>query len=202
VDAYLSDLVAINVGNVDIDKDTAVCCTRDFKVAGMFPFDPNKTSVLEKPTRVYVVRLRGWFETYRMQAYLAPQLTYSQEVACLGIPVEDIIGCVMVDRKLVDGRVVMTLGGSQESGEADEGEDNVLDKILGALPKDLSVPVPKQKEEPARPMPLEEKIEHIADAVRSLTGKGGFRDFNEIRNDKVIELDNYKPVTKRKEVLY
>jgi hypothetical protein len=197
INSYLSNMVAVNVGNVDIDKETAVCCTRDFRVAGMFPFDPNKPAVLEKPTRVYAVRMRGWLETYRVQAALAPHLTYSQEVACLGIAPEDILGCLTVNRKLDGNNIVLSIGGSEEPGEHDEGDDPTdFDGIVESLSGEFSVPVPRQKTTDTVELEVEKKITHITAAIRSLTGAAGPGGFppnaNVIRDNRLRELSDYR----------
>jgi hypothetical protein len=202
IEEYLSSMVAIRMGNVDLDNDCAVCFTRDYKIAGLFPYDPMKPELLQERARVYIVRLKGWLETYRMQAYLAPHLAYSKEVATLGVPVSEIMGCVYVDREMKGGQVVLRKGGSEQIGEAEEpGEDgsdlNAFEKIVDSLPDETTVAVPAQKDSSSLMLLPAKKFEHIQKALEGLTGTtvSGFRGGNDnvIRNDKLTELPDYKP---------
>ncbi|WP_157546017.1 hypothetical protein [Hamadaea tsunoensis] len=199
---YLSSMVAVRMGNVDLDNDCAVCFTRDYKIAGLFPYDPMKPELLKERARVYIVRLKGWLETYRMQAYLAPHLAYSKEVATLGVPVSDVLGCVYVDRELKGGHVVLRKGGSEQIGEGEEpGEDgsdlNAFEKIVASLPDETTVALPAQKDSSSLMLLPAKKFEHIKKALEGLTGKtvSGFRggDDNVIRDGKLTELPDYKP---------
>jgi len=202
IEEYLSSMVAIRMGNVDLDNDCAVCFTRDYRIAGLFPYDPMKPELLKERARVYIVRLKDWLETYRMQAYLAPHLAYSKEVATLGVPVNQIMGCVYVDRELKGGHVVLRKGGSEQVGEGEEpsedGSDlNAFEKIVASLPDETTVALPAQKDSSSLLLSPAKKFEHIKNALEGLTGKtrSGFHggDDNAIRNDRLTELSDYKP---------
>ena len=164
----LKRMVAIRLGNVDLDLDCAVCVTLDYKIAGLYPFDPQKPEVMAKPARVYVVRMKGWLETYNVQAGLAPELAYSKEVASLGVPWDDILGCVLVNRTVCsDGRTVtLRKAGTELRPGADEAD---FKEVVATLPDVETTPVPDQKTADSK-MSVDEKFAHLITAVESLTG--------------------------------
>jgi len=193
----LDEMVAIRIGNVDLDVDTAVCVTLDYKIAGLFPYDPQDASLLKKPARVYVMRMRGWMETFSVQAYLAKHLAYSKEVACLGVPLRDILGCVIVSRSLEESTVTLEIEKTELRPGADKAE---FEAVIKALPAKTTVRTPSPKDDSAL-MDVATKYGHIKDALEGLTGKPNTKDIvpkdlNVIKGEAALTLPAYEPKKK------
>lgn len=189
----LRHTLAIRLGNVDLDLECAVCATRTFEIAGLFPYDPKKPELLTQPARIYVVRMRGWLETYKMQQYLAKELAYSMEVACLGIAPEDVLGCVTVARRLEDRTVHLTI---QSSVANPNLEPTRFRAVEARLPRSATVPLPQQKNDTSR-LTLDEKYDHLVAGLPRLTGKPdafGRVDPNRVdASGEPAELPAYQP---------
>ncbi|MFI6227912.1 hypothetical protein ACIBCR_11425 [Micromonospora echinospora] len=193
--------VALRVGNVDLDVETAVCATLDFQIASLFPFDPKALAAsFAKPTSIYVVRMRHWLETYKVQRYAAPHLAYSREVASLGIPANDVLGCLTVGRRyLPETSSVEVWVTAAEVNAATDGE-----AIVKAVETEYKTPVtvatPAQKDADSA-IDVDEKVRHIKAALTQLTGNPDpnrlVRDSNVITGGSTPkELPDYKPVEK------
>jgi hypothetical protein len=90
--------VALQLGNMDLDKETAVCVSLLPEMTVLFPFDVQK-NFGEEDVKVYVCQAKSWLEAYAVQGVLAPGLAYAQEVASTGIDPMDVLGCFAVHRK-------------------------------------------------------------------------------------------------------
>jgi hypothetical protein len=90
--------VALRLGNMDLDKDTAVCVSLLPEMTALFPFDVKK-NFGEEDVKVYVCQVKSWLEVYAVQKALAPRLAYAREVASTGIDPMDVLGCFAVHRK-------------------------------------------------------------------------------------------------------
>ncbi|WP_428966032.1 hypothetical protein [Micromonospora fluostatini] len=193
--------VALRVGNVDLDVETAVCATLDLPIAGLFPFDPKALAAsFAKPTSIYVVRMQHWLETYKVQRYCAPHLAYSREVASLGIPATDVLGRLTVEREYVSAtnsvRVRVT---AAEVNTATDGEA-IVRAVAAEHATPVTVAIPAQKDTSSA-VDVDEKVGHIRTALTQLTGNADktrlIRDSNEITGGSTPkELPDYKPTEK------
>jgi hypothetical protein len=90
--------VALQLGNMDVVKETAVCVSLLPKMTVLFPFDVQE-NFGEEDVNVYICQVKSWLEVYAIQAALAPRLAYAQEVATTGIDPMDVLGRFAVHRK-------------------------------------------------------------------------------------------------------
>jgi hypothetical protein len=196
--------VALRVGNVDLDVETAVCATLDFQIASLFPFDPKALETsFARPTSIYVVRMRHWLETYKVQRYCAPHLAYAREVASLGIPAGDVLGCLTVGRRyLPETGAVQVWVTAAEVNRATDGAAAVA-AVAAQYADPVTVAIPAQKDADAA-VDTDEKVRHIRAALTGLTGAPDPTRF--VRDSNIItggstprELPDYRPVEKVKE---
>ncbi|MFI6823999.1 hypothetical protein ACIBJE_24125 [Micromonospora sp. NPDC050187] len=193
--------VALRVGNVDLDVETAVCATLDFQIASLFPFDPQALATsFAKPTSIYVVRMRHWLETYKVQRYAAPHLAYSREVASLSIPAGDVLGCLTVSRRYLPATNSVEVWVTAAEINATTDGEAIVKAVAARFRDPVTVATPAQKDTSSA-VDADEKVGHIRAALTQLTGNPDPTRF--VRDSNIItggstpkELPDYTPVEK------
>jgi hypothetical protein len=181
--------VALQLGNMDVDKETAVCASLLPEMTVLFPFDAKK-NFGEEDVRVYICQAKTWLEVCTMQEALAPRLAYAREVASTGIDPMDVLGCFAVHRKWRPDGVEFEVI-SMDSNPS--GRRSVPGSVKEfAAPGKRRVPAPGF---------LEEKAYGSADGqtvfgyVRSmLSDLKGSTQTNRVENSKVPRLEATNPL--------
>jgi len=181
--------VALQLGNMDLDKDTAVCVSRLPEMTALFPFDRQK-NFGEEDVKVYICQVKSWLEVYAVQEALAPRLAYAREVASTGIDPMDVLGCFAVHRKWKDDGV--------------EFEVTSMDRNPGgrrSVPDSVQAFAARGTQTVAAPGLLEDKAygsesgETVFGYVRSMINQlKGDAGKNKVENSKIVGLQATNPI--------
>ncbi|HEX6525224.1 MAG TPA: hypothetical protein VF070_35245 [Streptosporangiaceae bacterium] len=195
-DKYLDDRrltrpasVALRLGNVDLDTDTAVCVSLLPEMTVLFPFDVQK-DFGEQDVNVYICQVKSWLEVYAVQDALAPRLAYAKEVASTGIDPMDVLGCFAVHRKWRRNGVTFEVA-SMDSNPA--GRRSVPDSVRAfAAPGARSVDAPGFLEEKAYGSATGEVVfGYVKSMIGELKGDSGT---NRVQNSQIAGLKATNPL--------
>jgi hypothetical protein len=181
--------VALQLGNMDLDKDTAVCVSRLPEMTALFPFDRQK-NFGEEDVKVYICQVKSWLEVYAVQNALAPRLAYAHEVASTGIDPMDVLGCFAVHRKWRSDGVEFEVT-SMDRNPA--GRRSVPDSVLAfAAPGTQRVAAPGLLEDKAYgSAPGDVVFGYVKSMIGEL--KGNARK-NRVQNSQITELEATNPL--------
>jgi hypothetical protein len=181
--------VALQLGNMDVDKETAVCVSLLSEMTVLFPFDAKK-NFGEEDVKVYICQAKSWLEVYAMQEALAPRLAYAREVASTGIDPMDVLGCFAVHRKWRSDGVEFEVI-SMDSNPA--GRRSVPDSVKEfAAPGKRRVPAPGFLEEKAYGSADGQTVfGYVQSMINDLKGN---TQTNRVENSKVPGLEATNPL--------